>query len=144
MQNEITYPFPNFNGCTVEVHRWSLGMDKLFLLTLYWACNYISMLFYFALFCYGYMVCSRWMLVVYQSLLFGVASLALGQWRPSNPEICAWWRHQLETFSALLAISAGNSPVPGEFPAQRPVTRSCDVFFGWGWGCVGVGWRWVD
>ena len=24
---------------------------------------------------------------------------------------------------------AGNSPVPGEFPAQRPVTRSFDVFF---------------
>ena len=41
----------------------------------------------------------------------------------------AWWRHQLETFSALLAICAGNSPVPGEFPAQRPVTRSFDVFF---------------
>ena len=35
----------------------------------------------------------------------------------------------METFSALLAISAGNSPVPGEFPAQRPVTRSFDVFF---------------
>ena len=30
-----------------------------------------------------------------------------------------WWRHQMETFSALLAICAGNSPVPGEFPAQR-------------------------
>ena len=30
----------------------------------------------------------------------------------------------METFSALLAISAGNSPVAGEFPAQRPVTRS--------------------
>ena len=29
-----------------------------------------------------------------------------------------WWRHQMETFSALLAICAGNSPVPGEFPAQ--------------------------
>ena len=27
-----------------------------------------------------------------------------------------WWRHQMETFSALLAICAGNSPVPGEFP----------------------------
>ena len=26
------------------------------------------------------------------------------------------WRHQMETFSALLAICAGNSPVPGEFP----------------------------
>ena len=55
-----------------------------------------------------------------------------------------WWRHQMKTFSALLAICAGNSPVPGEFPSQRPVTRSFDVFFdmhlnkrlskqSWGW-----------
>ena len=55
-----------------------------------------------------------------------------------------WWRHQMETFSALLAICAGNSLVPGDFPAQRPVTRSFDVFFdlrlnkrlseqSWGW-----------
>ena len=35
----------------------------------------------------------------------------------------------METFSALLVICAGNSPVTGEFPAQRPVTRSFDVFF---------------
>ena len=28
----------------------------------------------------------------------------------------AWWRHQIETFSALLAVCAGNSPVTGEFP----------------------------
>ena len=51
----------------------------------------------------------------------------------------------METFSALLAICAGNSPVPGEFPTQRPVTRSFDVYFdlrsdkrlskqSWGWG----------
>ena len=50
----------------------------------------------------------------------------------------------METFSALLAIFAGNSPVPGEFPTQRPVTRSFDVYFDlrlnkglckqwWGW-----------
>ena len=50
----------------------------------------------------------------------------------------------METHSALLAFCAGNSPVPGEFPAQRPVTRSFDVFFdlrlnkrlmkqSWGW-----------
>ena len=50
----------------------------------------------------------------------------------------------METFSALLAICAGNSPVPGEFPTQRPVTRSFDVYFDlrpnkrlskqwWGW-----------
>ena len=55
-----------------------------------------------------------------------------------------WWRHQMEAFSALLALCAGNSPVPGEFPTQRPVTRSFDVFFdlrlnkrlskqSWGW-----------
>ena len=30
-----------------------------------------------------------------------------------------WWRHQMETFSALLAFCAGNSPVTVEFPAQR-------------------------
>ena len=35
----------------------------------------------------------------------------------------------MERVSALLAIYAGNSPVPGEFPAQRPVTRRFDVFF---------------
>ena len=56
----------------------------------------------------------------------------------------SWWRHRMETFSALLAICAGNSPVPGEFLAQRPVTQSFDVFFdlrlnkrlskqSWGW-----------
>ena len=41
----------------------------------------------------------------------------------------SWWRHQMETFSVLLAICAGNSPVTGEFPTQRPVTRSFDVYF---------------
>ena len=56
----------------------------------------------------------------------------------------SWWRHEMETFSALLDICAGNSPINGEFPAQRPVTRSFDVFFdrrlnkrlskqSWGW-----------
>ena len=35
----------------------------------------------------------------------------------------------METFSALLAICAGNPPVTREFPTQRPVTRSFDVFF---------------
>ena len=49
----------------------------------------------------------------------------------------SWWRHQKETFFALLAICAGNSPVTGEFPAQRPVTRSfefsliCTWINGW-------------
>ena len=44
-----------------------------------------------------------------------------------------WWRHQTETFSALLALCAGNSPVTGEFPSQRSVTRSFDVSLICGW-----------
>ena len=39
------------------------------------------------------------------------------------------WRHQTETFSALLACCEGNPPVTSGFPSQRPVTRSFDVFF---------------
>ena len=42
-----------------------------------------------------------------------------------------WWRHQMKTFSALLALCAGNSratPATGKFPSQRPVTRSFDFF----------------
>ena len=35
----------------------------------------------------------------------------------------------METFSALLAFCAGNPPVTGGFPAQRPLTRGLDVFF---------------
>ena len=59
-------------------------------------------------------------------------------------QLCSWWRHQMGTFSALLALGAGNSPVTGEFPWQRTVTRSFDIFFdlrlskrltkqSWGW-----------
>ena len=46
-----------------------------------------------------------------------------------SKDINPWWRHQMETFSALLTLYAGNSPVTGEFPSQRPVTQSFDVFF---------------
>ena len=35
----------------------------------------------------------------------------------------------METFFALQALCAGNSPVTGEFTAQRSVTESFDVFF---------------
>ena len=50
----------------------------------------------------------------------------------------------METFSALLALCAGNSTVTGVFPTQRPVMQSFDVSFdlrlnkrlskqSWGW-----------
>ena len=65
-----------------------------------------------------------------------------------------WWcpgfshRHMMTSshgnFFALRTICAGNSPVTGEFPTQKPVTRSFDAFFdlrlngrlnkqSWGW-----------
>ena len=64
--------------------------------------------------------------------------------RQHLPNVISCWRHQIETFSALLAICTGNLPVTVEFPAHRPVTRSFDVFFDlhlnkqlskqwWGW-----------
>ena len=49
--------------------------------------------------------------------------------RTHNISTGTWWRHQMETFSALLALCAGNSTVTGEFPSQRPETRSFDVLF---------------
>ena len=56
----------------------------------------------------------------------------------------SWWRHQMETFSTLLTLCAGNSKVTGGFPSQRPVMRNFGVFFDlrlnkrsgkrwWGW-----------
>ena len=55
-----------------------------------------------------------------------------------------WWRHQMETFSELLALFEGNPPVTGGFPSPSPVTWSFDVFLdlrlnnrlskqSWGW-----------
>ena len=69
-------------------------------------------------------------------ILWNVLSFRLGK--------LAWWRHQMEKKSALLALCAGNSSITNEFPVQRPVTRSFDVFFdlslnkrlskqSWGW-----------
>ena len=43
--------------------------------------------------------------------------------------LISWWRREMKTFSALLALCAENSSVTGEFPLQRPVTRSIDVLF---------------
>ena len=79
-------------------------------------------------FVYSLVIC-----MIHIPILPRVGSTALKQLRG--------WRHQMEAFHALLAICAGNSPVPGD---QRPVTRSFDVFFdlrlnkrlskqSWGW-----------
>ena len=65
--------------------------------------------------------------------LFQDASLCR-VYNPIHEDVIKWKR-----FSASLVLCAGNSPVTGEFPSQRPVTQSFDVFFdlrlkqSWGW-----------
>ena len=81
--------------------------------------NSLSKAVYFYIFCNLFLTTST-----LQDPNFTIIVLAEGRCPTTQ-----WWRHQMETFTALLAICAGNSPVPGEFPAQRPVTRSFDVFF---------------
>ena len=52
-----------------------------------------------------------------------------------------WWHHQMKIFSTLLAIYVGNS---GEFPTQRPVTRSFDVFFDLRLNKQDISWNFVQ
>ena len=96
-----------------------------------------------------YQICRRW-----SYFLVSLGKIYYQYWftqRSQQSELVSirinirsWWRHQMGTFSALLAICARNSPVTGELPSQGPVRRSVDVFFdqrlnkrlgkhSWGW-----------
>ena len=59
-------------------------------------------------------------------------------------ESISWWRHQMETFSALLALCEGNSPFTCEFPSQKLVRRSFDVFWICAWTTGWINNRDVD
>ena len=65
-----------------------------------------------------------WFKIIYHNQF---ASYESQTWPTSveNP----WWRHQMKTSSALLALCAGNSPVTGEFPSQRPGKQGFNIFF---------------
>ena len=81
------------------------------------------------------------MLCVHFPWLFVSFSYVIGKGSASNNmhDDVIKWKHFPRNWPF-----AGKSPVPGEFPAQRPVTRSFDVFFdlclnkrlskqSWGW-----------
>ena len=52
------------------------------------------------------------------------------RWQFFSVIVCPpWWRHPMETFSALLALCEGNPPVTGGFHSQMLVTQNFDVFF---------------
>ena len=111
----------------------------------FWLWKWLGLEFYQRTFNWNYYPCTLPFRQVTETHL-GIAFSSTGA-RSSNGlqrHGTTWWRHQMETFSALLAICAGNSPVTGEFPTQRPVTRSFGVFFdlclnkrlskqSWGW-----------
>ena len=42
----------------------------------------------------------------------------------------------METFSTLLDLYVGNSPLTGEFPSQMPVTWSFDISFDQIWDAI--------
>ena len=136
--DEIIYPYPKLQRCD----RWSLGMDKWFHPILYNGWSFISIL--------------EWSLVAVtkdDSDHFDTAWSANIKKQPLLTEKGEhWW---FITYFCMMTSSngtifrvtghlCGESPVPGEFPAQRPVTRSFDVFYDlrlnkrlskqlWGW-----------
>ena len=85
-------------------------------------------------------------IIVIQGNVFENAVCIYGAFCPDIRKLrdVAWWRHQMEACSALLAICVGTLPVTSEFPAERPVPRSFEVFLdphlnkrlskqSWGW-----------
>ena len=137
MWNEITYPFPNFNG--VEI--WELT-DDYFHLTLNWTCDYLIRLGlklnhvskrspYF-LRCVYKIFISRFSAAHGQRVnMYGCTVCSL-QWRHNGhngisslqPHDCLHnrlFRHRSKKTSKLRVTGycEGNSPVTGEFPAQR-------------------------
>ena len=88
--------------------------------------------------------CNYELILSWKKLNGGYVSRRQSQFLNLRKFSFARWRHQMETFSALLAICEFTSEFTGEFPTQRPVTRSFDVFFDlrlnkrlrkqlWGW-----------
>ena len=88
-------------------------------------------------------ICTK---IEYFDVLLNIWIVSITQqiYHHTKQRILSWWRHQMEIFSALMALCAGNLPLTGEFPAQRPVTCNFDVFFdlrlnkrfsrqSWGW-----------
>ena len=113
-------------------------------------CNYcikmviVSVFIVFCALIHSYLYLFFFVFMIFLTYNFNFHYHILSKYSDKASRLFSWWRHQMQTFSALLAICAVNSPVPGEFPAQRPVTRSFDVFFdlrlnkrlskhSWGW-----------
>ena len=80
--------------------------------------------------CFG---CCRDILMCFRVVSFAPGQphfpLSINRVRNSLNVLLPWWRHQMKTFSAWLALFAGDSPAAGEFHVERLVTRSFDFLF---------------
>ena len=102
-------------------HHYTTNHVELIYHSSYTTTSYVKYVFAFNRFnCRWY----KWIIGKFISTIWCIHKI----WK-TNVIAFSWWRHQMETFSALLAICAGNSPVTGEFPPQKPVTRSLYIFF---------------
>ena len=134
-----------------QLHRWSLGMDKLFHPTLYWACHYISMLVlklvhvskrglrstvFNYLRCLG--VAIGWKMKMRSRNIankFIIRDVDILNWLAAIKYLrhgyVWWWRHQMKTFSASLALCAGihrspvNSPHKGQWRGALLFSFTC-------------------
>ena len=75
---------------------------------------------------------NKWFVLYVTDLLYRSVLLLCNILTASHNSKNILLSHQMETFSALLGLCAGNSPITGVFPSQRPVTQSLD-FFIWAW-----------
>ena len=112
--DEIIHPFPNFNGCTVEVWSDCYSIPHCLIcvfisLTMLWSIARLPLRHHITVTSHEYHdVSNPWKLNCLSKNLFSQTG--------SGNHQMTWWRHQMETFSALLALCAGNSPVPVNSP----------------------------
>ena len=95
-----------------------------------------------------YLLSKIWLKLLYVAAVFAVPHQSNEVLKNRGISANMWTKIKFNPlllyFLCVLAICAGNSPVTGEFPAQRPVTRSFNFFFDlhlnkrlskqwWGW-----------
>ena len=93
-----------------------------------WVLRWQKVHIYIHIYIHIYYSCSKWRLSS-RRLTDGSVSPSAGTYRISTYNPMPWWRHQMETVSALLALCEGNPPVIGGFPSQRDSNAGFDVFF---------------
>ena len=136
VRDEITYPFSNCKGATVGVGEWMSNFIP------HCVIDIITYAYWF-----GYSDIpgdNPWSCAIPWCLLGLDIHRIQWLWEAHLWRGVLWRRHQMEAFAALLAICAGHPLVTGEFPGQRPMRRSFDVFIdlrlnkrlskqSWGW-----------